>query len=135
MEQNNEKKRRLIRQLRREVIVKVAMLLAVMAAVISAGGLFAADAFGAENVPCSVDIPVRYELGDQEGTVRLIADDPEAPMPAGSRGGVKDLTLRGSGETSFGTIHYERPDIYTYTVRRSGDDTVYHVRVIATSDG
>ena len=135
MEQNIEKKRRLIRQLRREVIVKVAMLLAVLAAVISAGGFFAADAFGAENVPCSVDIPVRYELGDQAGTVRLIADDPEAPMPAGSRGGVKDLTLRGSGETSFGTIRYERPDIYTYTVRRSGDDTVYHVRVIATSDG
>lgn len=94
-----------------------------------------------ENVPVTVEIPVRFAIEGASASICLSADDPEAPMPAGSRSGRKELTVRGCGETTFGEISYERPDVYHYTVRQIAacgacrDESVYHVRVIAESSG
>ncbi|MBQ9060933.1 MAG: hypothetical protein IJ128_07305 [Firmicutes bacterium] len=93
------------------------------------------SAFAAQSVLAEAEIPVRCVSGGHTTQLRLIADTPETPMPAGAEGGVKDLTLQDGGEDTFGKIVYTRPDIYHYTVRKEGEEIVYHVSVIATNDG
>lgn len=90
--------------------------------------------FAAQSGLAEADIPVRCIGGSHAAQVRLIADTPETPMPSGASGRIKDLTLSG-GRGAFGKITYLRPDIYHYTVRKKGDETVYRVSVVATNDG
>jgi pilin isopeptide linkage protein len=49
-------------------------------------------------------------------TFRLTADKPTNPMPAGSKDGVKDLQITGSGKGEFGTWSYTAEGTYYYTV-------------------
>ena len=58
------------------------------------------------------------------------------PMPAGARNGIIEITINGEGEDSFGTIAFEKPGKYIYTIEEdrsqpiSGykyDDTIYTV--------
>jgi len=49
-------------------------------------------------------------------TFRLAAQNPNDPMPAGSVGGVKTVTVMGSGTASFGKWSYTSPGTYIYTV-------------------
>ncbi len=73
-------------------------------------------------------------------TVRLTADG-DFPMPAGYQTGADgkytDLTITGAASKSFPSITYERPGIYTYTVKQipgtaegvTYDSSVYDVKV------
>ncbi len=73
-------------------------------------------------------------------TVRLTADG-DFPMPEGYQTGTdgkySDLTITGAASKSFPTIAYERPGIYTYTVKQipgkaegvTYDNSVYDVKV------
>ncbi len=117
-----------------------ALLPAVLLAAVLLTGLPAlagetAFAAAAQPALAEADIPVRYVSDGETAHIRLIAETPETPMPSGVTGGVRDLVLRGTASATFGKILYQRPDIYHYTVRRSGDDAVYRVNVIARSDG
>ena len=64
-------------------------------------------------------------------------------MPAGCAAREMTVTIRGEGTADFGEIRYTRPDLYHYTVRRSGggsgalaaDRSVYHVTVAVLRDG
>lgn len=72
---------------------------------------------------------------DATFTFELRADDITNPMPAGSRDGVKQVTLKGAGKTEFGSWQYTEPGTYKYTVKEINtgdsnykyDDTVYHL--------
>lgn len=69
-------------------------------------------------------------------TFRLMAADPMNPMPAGSRNGIKEVSIKGEGKTEFGVWRYTEPGVYEYTVSEvagssrnySYDKTVYHLR-------
>ena len=69
-------------------------------------------------------------------TVRLTADG-DFPMPEGSQNGVYDLQVKGAASASFPKISYDRPGVYTYTVRQvpgtqagvKYDDSVFNVKV------
>ena len=104
--------------------------------------------FAGENIPVVTDIKVTYIV---DGNVRtaggdrftLTADDPLSPMPDGTVGGRKEITITDEGSYSFGDIRYERPDVYWYTVTRDvtekkgvvKDRSVYKAKVIALNDG
>lgn len=107
-----------------------------------------AKIFASENIPVVTDIKVTYIVDGNVKTAggdrfTLTADDPQSPMPEGSTGGEKTITIRDEGSFSFGDICYERPDIYWYTITRDvaekkgviKDDTVYRAKVIALNDG
>ena len=47
---------------------------------------------------------------------RLEAKNASQPMPAGSVGGVKEITITGSGTAKFGNWVYEEEGVYYYTV-------------------
>ena len=105
-------------------------------------------AYAGTNIPVTIDIPVTYIVkgnaktagGD---TVTLTADDPSSPMPGGTEGGKKTVTIRDEGTYSFGDIHYEKPGVHWYTVTRiltekkgvTKEDSVYKAKVIALNDG
>ncbi len=107
-----------------------------------------APAFASENVPVMLEIPITYIVNGNAETAGgdrfiLEPDDPEAPMPDDSEGGRKIITIREEGSCSFGSIYYDRPEIWWYTVSReltdkkgvTKDDSVYRVKVIALNDG
>ena len=89
----------------------------------------------------SGDIPVVKYLGGlsvsrpADFTFILHAEGENDPMPENSTGRNKTITITGSGRTNFGTIHFNDPGTYTYTVQEvndgvSGytyDPTVYRV--------
>lgn len=54
----------------------------------------------------------------QDGTFtfRLTAEDITEPMPSGSRGGVKEVTIRGAGTYEFGLWKYTEAGIYRYRI-------------------
>lgn len=60
---------------------------------------------------------------------------PDFPMPAGSNGDTKEVTVYGSGEIEFGDITFAEPGIFEYEVTERNDKlpgyiydkTVYHV--------
>ena len=74
-------------------------------------------------------------------TFVLKADDASYPMPDGASNGVLKVTVEGGGLYEFGTITYDAPGVYTYTMyeeagKENGytyDDTVYSVKVTVTS--
>lgn len=55
-------------------------------------------------------------------TVRLTANDPANPMPAGQTGGSYDVTVNGPGEVNFPAITFDHVGKYTYTVRQLKGD-------------
>ena len=121
---------------------------AVLAALILLSPFLTARVFAGSNIPVTIDIPVTYIVNGNDGTAggdefTLTPDDPAAPMPDGAAGGEKTISITGEGSYSFGEIHYDRPDIYWYTVTRNvtekkgvvKDDSVYRAKVIALNDG
>ena len=70
---------------------------------------------------------------------RIVAQD-GAPMPEGSDGPVKEITIKGAGKANFGLIHYTEPGEYKYTISeiitdKTGwtyDRTIYILTVTAT---
>ena len=87
-----------------------------------------------------VDPPVKKTVTGSPGKngtfkFKLEAKDALYPMPAGSRDGVKTLTIVGSGEEDFGTWSYTAAGSYNYTISEVNtgeagykyDQTVYTI--------
>jgi len=53
---------------------------------------------------------------DATFTFRLKALDPSSPMPQQSNNGIKDITIKGSGQASFGSWSYAQEGTYFYTI-------------------
>ena len=147
------KKEMLIRQLRRDCVLKIAALAVLVAAawmIIPAANnlVFAAEnnlvyaagnnlVYAAKNIPACVEIPLKYAAEGDEVAREFVlkAEDPANPMPEGSVNGEHRIVLNVSTETSLGTITYYRPGEYNYTVRSDADPSVYRLQVIATNEG
>ena len=96
-----------------------------------------------------VDPPVKKTVSGNPSaasgfTFSLTAQDKANPMPEGSAGGVKYMTIYGSGEEDFGTWIYTREGIYYYTIsevilsdtRYTYDRSVYTITdVVKDIDG
>ena len=100
------------------------------------------------NVPVTVDIKVTYKVEGNTGAAgggrfTLTADDAVAPMPEGSAGGKRTITIPDEGSYSFGDIRFERPEVFWYTITREASDkkgvvkdtSIYRAKVIALNDG
>ena len=109
--------------------------------------LLAEPSFAAEMADGALPVTVKLEgavLPDPEETylIRLKADNPAYPMPAGSVNGVYSLLITGAATAGFPAISYSLVGIYTYTLyqeagdneRASYDDTVYLLTVYVTND-
>ena len=77
-------------------------------------------------------------------TFVLTAADVSCPMPEGSSGTIKEITITGAGTSEFGPITFTKPGTYTYTVSEKNtgvegytyDTTVYTIRYTVTeTDG
>ncbi len=121
---------------------------AALAAMIILSVIMPLPAFAGENIPVTIDITVTYIVDGNVKTAGgdsfiLEPDDPASPMPEGTEGGKKRITITDEGSFSFGEIRYERPDVYWYTVTRDltdrkgviKDNPVYRAKVIALNDG
>lgn len=119
-----------------------------MAVLVFASAAIPSAVFASENVPVTVEIPITYIVNGNDrvaggDTFILTPDDPEAPMPEGSVDGKKAIDITREGTYSFGEIHYERPNVWWYTITRDltkkkgvkKDDSVYKAKVIALNDG
>lgn len=107
-----------------------------------------AGVFAGSNTAVTADIQVTYKVEGNAETaggdrVILTADDPSSPMPGGTDGGKKTITMRDEGTYSFGSIHYKEPGVHWYTVTReltkkkgvTKDRSAYRVKVVALNDG
>lgn len=73
-------------------------------------------------------------------TFVLSARDGSCPMPAGSNGTVKEITITGAGSKEIGEIGFTKPGTYVYTVSEKNggiegytyDSTVYTVTYVVT---
>ena len=110
--------------------------------------LLPVPAFAAGNIPVTVDIRVTYNVDGNDGSAggdrfTLTADDPGAPMPEGTVGRKRTITIPKEGSYSFGDIRFERPEESWYTITREAsyrkgvvkDNTIYRAKVIALNDG
>ena len=76
-------------------------------------------------------------------TFRLTAQTTDAPMPQGSTGNTKDITITGSGRAYFGTWTYSTPGIFVYQVREipsnnsdyEFDTSIYTITDTVTDEG
>ena len=97
------------------------------------------------NPELMVDPPVRKIVSGAPRynsifTFTLKAGDASWPMPAGSVGGVKTITIEGAGVKDFGAWSYNRAGTYTYTVSEVNtgergyvyDTTVYTIKDTVT---
>ena len=97
----------------------------------------------------SVSIPVKHEItggrytGDDRFEFILTARDDGTPMPAGSEGRIKRVTVTGRETPDFGSIVLEYPDVYYYTVSRKAgsydklktDNRTFTVMIAKFNDG
>ena len=103
--------------------------------------------YGPEAFILMVDPPIRKIVQGNPSsssifTFRLVAADPSFPMPEGSIGGVKTVTIKGSGQKEFGTWNYLTAGVYVYTAYEvnSGvegytyDTAVYTITDTVTAD-
>ncbi len=59
---------------------------------------------------------------DEQWEFELTAQDPANPMPEGSDGGVKTITIIGAGSATFGQWSYAAVGTYVYTVTEKNTD-------------
>jgi len=124
------------------------MVMVLLAAVLLSFAAMPMHAFASANRPVNIDIPIKYAVNGNAGTAggdtfTLAPDDPGSPMPDGSFGGSKTVTIDDEGDYSFGCIHFDRPEVCWYTITRNieeqagvkKDDSVYRAKVIALNDG
>ena len=95
--------------------------------------------------PCWDDTPIQKEI---QGTpaftpgfgFTMTAKDPSNPMPEGSNGISKDISIRGAGAVEFGKITFEKAGVYEYNIVEKNlglpgctyDDSVYLIRYDVT---
>lgn len=95
--------------------------------------------------PVEIDPPIIEKVVEGENVPEteftfLLRGESGAPMPEGSTGNTKTLTLNGSGEVEIGTFTFAEPGIYTYTVSELNtgadgwtyDNTVYTLTFTVT---
>ena len=127
---------------------KISMIMVLLAALFLSFAVIPARVFAGANVPVDIDIPIKYAVNGNAPTAggdtfTLAPDDPENPMPDGTSGGSKTVTINDEGSYSFGNIHFDRPEVCWYTITRNmeeqagvkKDDSVYRAKVIALNDG
>lgn len=99
--------------------------------------------------PVEIDPPIIEKVVEGESAPEtqfsfLLRGEDGAPMPEGSNGNTKIITLTGSGETELGKISFPGPGVYVYTISELNagedgweyDDTVYTLTVtVAMEDG
>lgn len=71
----------------------------------------------------SGEIPVSIDFGDSyskaESHIELKAENPDNPMPEGSKDGVYVLNITGKGENILPQINYSSTGTYTYTISQT----------------
>ena len=95
--------------------------------------------------PVEIDPPIIEKVVEGEnppetGLTFLLRGESGTPMPEGSAGNTKTLTLSGSGEVEIGAFTFAEPGIYTYTVSELNtgadgwtyDNTVYTLTFTVT---
>ena len=95
--------------------------------------------------PIEIDPPIIEKVVEGENAPEteftfLLRGENGAPMPQGSDGSTKTLTITGSGEVEIGTFSFASPGIYTYTVSELNtgaegwtyDSTVYTLTFTVT---
>lgn len=95
--------------------------------------------------PVEIDPPIIEKVVEGENAPEtefafLLRGENGAPMPEGSDGSTKTLTITGSGEVEIGTFSFASPGIYTYTVSELNtgaegwtyDSTVYTLTFTVT---
>ncbi len=94
----------------------------------------------------SIDPPVKKTIVGpapspaETYTFKMVADDASNPMPEGSDGSTKTMTLVGAGSGEFGVIEFSEEGEYSYTITEVAgsnpdctyDSTVYTVKAIVT---
>lgn len=76
-------------------------------------------------------------------TFVLEARDDTCPMPDGSSGRIKKVTISPNGTFDFGTVKFEKPGTYEYTISREiikskdleQDESVYKIKIAHFNDG
>lgn len=96
------------------------------------------------------DPPVAKRItGDTPSTAEkftfvLTGESADCPMPEGSSGTIKEITITGTGSTEFGTITFTKAGTYDYTISEKNtgaegytyDSTVYSIHyVVSETDG
>ena len=95
--------------------------------------------------PVEIDPPVIEKVVEGENVPEtefafLLRGENGAPMPEGSDGSTKTLTITGSGEVEIGTFSFAAPGVYTYTLSELNtgaegwtyDSTVYTLTFTVT---
>ena len=95
--------------------------------------------------PVEIDPPLIEKVVEGENAPEtqfsfLLRGETGAPMPEGSDGNTKIVTLTGSGEAELSEIVFEKAGIYTYTISELNtgvdgweyDNTVYALTVVVT---
>ena len=102
-------------------------------------------AFAAESP--SFELPVKVKLSgsppadEEDYKIVLQADNPDYPMPIGSKDGIFTMTIRGENTVKFPEIEYSSLGIYTYKIDQlkgtnklaTYDDKSYHLVVYVTN--
>ena len=127
------------------------LALALVSAVMLSGTVFA-DMSGDNGkvIPAAtVRIPVKHVItgdkydGDDVFDFILTAEDAKNPLPPGSNGRSKSVSVKGAADPDFGDIVLEYPDTYYYTISRPErkyenltiDYEVYRVMIAKYNDG
>lgn len=97
----------------------------------------------------TVNIPVKHVIGGDSYHGRdrfsfvLHAEDEMSPMPEGSDGQDRTVTIGAGGKVDFGDIIFDYPGVYYYRISRQPekhtrireDDTEYRIMIASLNDG
>ena len=139
------------REIRTSALTLALAAAAVLIMLLASTGAAYADMSGqnGKTTPAAfVSIPVKHVItGNYSGSDSfefiLTARDDSCPMPEGSSGRTKMVTVKGDADPDFGTIRFEYPDAYYYAVSRTDtsikgletDMQTYAVMVAKLNDG
>lgn len=97
--------------------------------------------------PVKIDPPIIEKVVEGENAPEtqfsfLLRGENGAPMPEGSNGNTKIITLNGNGEAEIGTFTFAAPGVYIYTISELNtggdgweyDDTVYTLTFTVTME-
>ncbi len=117
------------------VLLGLTMILSVFSSAV-----FAAETPGFE-LPVKVELSGRPPAYNEDYKIILEADNPEYPMPNGSKNGIFTLTITGENTVKLPRIQYSSIGVYTYKIYQlkgsnklaTYDDTKYHLVVYVTN--
>ncbi len=122
------------------------ILIAVLALILSvpycSAAAYADSSFATATIPARCKIANNIP-GTHIFTYELRADSDSTRMPEEANGSVMKVAVTKSGKLDFGTIVFDHPEVYNYTIREVSnefkyfkkDPQVYRVAVYADTDG